>query len=72
MRDLEKWLRLNRSDFYQQRFEEEQKQELAYILGHTIDIDTGGTFTDGLFTNGTKIKKTNAGKSHFLIFSRSY
>ena len=26
-------------------------------MGYTIDIDTGGTFTDGLFTNGTEIQR---------------
>ena len=26
-------------------------------MGFTIDIDTGGTFTDGLFTNGAEIKR---------------
>ena len=26
-------------------------------MGFTIDIDTGGTFTDGLFTSGTEIKR---------------
>lgn len=26
-------------------------------MGFTVDIDTGGTFTDGLFTNGTEIKR---------------
>ena len=26
-------------------------------MGFTIDIDTGGTFTDGLFTDGTVIKR---------------
>jgi N-methylhydantoinase A len=26
-------------------------------MGFTVDIDTGGTFTDGLFTNGKEIKR---------------
>ncbi len=26
-------------------------------MGFTVDIDTGGTFTDGLFTNGREIKR---------------
>ena len=26
-------------------------------MGFTIDIDTGGTFTDGFFTSGNKIQK---------------
>jgi hypothetical protein len=27
MRDIEKWLNLNRSDFYRKRLEEEQKEK---------------------------------------------
>ena len=26
-------------------------------MGFTIDIDTGGTFTDGFFTSGNKVQK---------------
>jgi N-methylhydantoinase A len=26
-------------------------------MGYTVDIDTGGTFTDGLFTNGKEIRR---------------
>jgi len=41
-------------------------------MGYTIDIDTGGTFTDGLFTDGKEIRKVKVDSTpHDLTVSWS-